>query len=243
MERRKLTIVIPAYNESKFIGRLLEKVLAVELSQFDLDKEVIVIDDRSTDCTADVVRAFENVVLHRHRRNTGKGGAVKTGVKHATGDYLIIQDADLEYDPNDYVQMIRALLTEECGAVYGSRYLKYPGRGKLINLFGGKHRGQSWRAYIGGQTLSFAGVVFTGRYLTDTVTALKLFRREVIEPLELQTNGFELDHEISAKILAQGCSIKEVPISYFPRSKGEGKKIGLRDWFVAIKTFYRYRNG
>lgn len=243
MERRKLTVIIPAYNESKFIGRLLEKVLEVDLSRFNLEKEVIVVDDRSTDGTADVVLGFESVKLHRHERNTGKGGAVRTGIGLATGDYLIIQDADLEYDPNDYVPMIAALLQEGCGAVYGSRYLKYSDRGKLINLLGGKHQGQTWRAYIGGQSLSFAGLVFTGHYLSDTVTALKLFRREVIEPLDLQTSGFELDHEISAKILARGCVIKEVPISYFPRSKGEGKKIGLRDWFKAIRTFCRYRRG
>lgn len=243
MEKRKLTVIIPAYNESKFIGRLLEKVLAVDISLFNLDKEVIVVDDCSTDGTADVVQGFRNVVLHQHESNTGKGGAVRTGVKLATGDFLIIQDADLEYDPNDYVQMIAALLKGDGGAVYGSRYLKHADRGKLINLLGGKHRGQSWLAYIGGQSLSFGGLIFTGHYLTDTVTALKLFRRDVIEPLDLQTNGFELDHEISAKILAKGCLIKEVSISYFPRSKGEGKKIGLRDWFVAIRTFYRYRNG
>lgn len=243
MKRRKLTVIVPAYNESKFIGRLLDKVLAVDLSPFHLDKEVIVIDDCSTDDTADIVSGFDNVVLNRHERNTGKGGAVRTGVMLATGDYLMIQDADLEYDPNDYLQMIEALVKEDGGAVYGSRYLKYSGRGKLVNLLGGKHRGQSWRAYIGGQSLSFAGLIFTGHYLTDTVTALKLFRREVIEPLVLETNGFELDHEISAKILARGCSIKEVPISYFPRNKSEGKKIGLRDWFVAIRTFYRFRRG
>ncbi|MGQ0542313.1 MAG: glycosyltransferase family 2 protein, partial [Blastocatellia bacterium] len=128
-------------------------------------------------------------------------------------------------------------------AVYGSRYYKYPDRSRLINLLTGKHKRQSWTAYLGGQSLSFAASVCTGHYLSDTVTALKLFRREVIKPLDLQSNGFELDHEISAKVLAQGGQIEEVPISYFPRSKSEGKKIGLKDWFKAIRTFYRYRKG
>jgi dolichol-phosphate mannosyltransferase len=112
-----------------------------------------------------------------------------------------------------------------------------------VNLLTGKHPNQSWPAYLGGQSLSFIALVCTGRYLTDTVTALKLFRREVIRPLRLCTTGFELDHEISSKVLAGGNRIVETPISYFPRSKEEGKKIGLKDWFRALKTFFRYRNG
>lgn len=243
MEKRKLSVIIPAYNEERFIGQLLEKVIAVDLTQFNLDKEVIVVDDCSKDRTTEIVGEFTNVQLRRHERNTGKGGGVKTGIAMATGDYLIIQDADLEYDPNDYVPMIEALLQNSDAAVYGSRYYKYPDRNILVNLLTGKHKRQSWTAYIGGQSLSFAARICTGHYLSDTVTALKLFRREVIKPLDLQSNGFELDHEISAKVLAQGGRIREVPISYFPRSKSEGKKIGLKDWFMAIRTFYRYRNG
>lgn len=243
MENKKLSVVIPAYNEERFIGRLLEKVLAVDLSRFGLNKEVIVVDDCSTDRTAEIVRGYPGVILMSQSRNMGKGAAVRAGIALATGDYLIIQDADLEYDPNDYLPMIEALLVDGVGAVYGSRYLKHPGRGRMINLLTGKHPNQSWLAYLGGQSLSFIAWICTGRYITDTVTALKLFRREVIKPLELRSNGFELDHEISSKILARGHRIREAPISYFPRSKAEGKKIGLRDWFTALKTFYRYRNG
>ncbi len=238
----KLSVIIPAYNEEQFIGALLEKVLAVDLSQFNLDKEIIVIDDCSKDRTAEIVQQFPDVKLISQRPNQGKGAAVRAGIAEATGDCLIIQDADLEYDPNDYVPMLQALF-DGAGAVYGSRYLKHPTRGKLVNLLTGKHDRQSWPAYLGGQSLSFASLLCTGNYLSDTVTALKLFRREIIKPLELRTSGFELDHEISAKVLAQGCQIKEVPIRYFPRSKEEGKKIGARDWFVALKTFYRFRNG
>lgn len=243
MSARKLSVIIPAYNEEMFIGRLLEKVLAVDLSRFNLGKEVIVVDDRSTDRTAEIAGRFPDVILRTHERNQGKGGAVRTGLALATGDYVIIQDADLEYDPNDYVPMLSALIENGTGAVYGSRYLKHPNGGFFINLLTGKHPKQSWPAYLGGQSLSFASLICTGRYLTDTVTALKLFKQEIIKPLELQTSGFELDHEISAKVLAQGCHIKEVPISYFPRSKEEGKKIGLKDWFIALKTFYRFRKG
>ena len=239
----KLSVIIPAYNEERFIGRLLEKVLAVDLTPFDLEKEVIVVNDHSRDRTAEIAGSYPGVILKTLPKNMGKGGAVQVGIALATGDYLIIQDADLEYDPNDYIPMIKALLNDGAGAVYGSRYLKHPNRGKIVNLLTGKHPNQSWPAYLGGQSLSFIALVCTGRYLTDTVTALKLFRREVIRPLQLCTTGFELDHEISSKVLAGGYRIVETPISYFPRSKEEGKKIGLKDWFRALKTFFRYRNG
>ncbi|HRJ90044.1 MAG TPA: glycosyltransferase family 2 protein [Pyrinomonadaceae bacterium] len=243
MELPKLSIIVPAYNEERFIRQLLEKVIAVDLSQFNLDKEVIVVDDCSKDGTGEIIGAFPGVRLIKHKRNTGKGGAVRTGINAATGLYLIIQDADLEYDPADYQKMVAALLRNQTAAVYGSRYYKYPGYSRIVNLLTGKHKSQSWLAYLGGQSLSFAACICTGHYLSDTVTALKLFRREVIVSLDLQSNGFELDHEITAKVFALGGQIEEIPISYFPRSKRDGKKIGLKDWFIAIKTFYRYRNG
>jgi hypothetical protein len=119
--------------------------------------------------------------------------------------------------------------------VYGSRYL-HPGS----SLLAPRHRGQSWGAYLGGRSLSLVQWWFTGQYLTDTVTALKLFRAPVIKGLELRTSGFELDHEITARILAGGCTIREVPIRYYPRSREEGKKIGARDWFVAVRTYARH---
>jgi glycosyltransferase involved in cell wall biosynthesis len=238
-----LSVIIPAYNEEHFIGRLLEKVRAVDLAQFCITKQIIVVNDHSTDRTAEIVSSFPDVLLHTLPRNSGKGAAVKAGIALATGDYLIIQDADLEYEPNDYVPMLTALLDEGVGAVYGSRYLKYPGRGKVINLLTGKNSSQSWLAYLGGQSLSFVALFYTGHYLTDTVTALKLFQRDVIKRLDLHASGFELDHEISSKVLAHGHTIIEVPIRYFPRSREEGKKIGLKDWLAAVRTFSRYRNG
>ena len=239
----RLSIVIPAYNEERFIGTLLEKILAVDLSRFGMDGEVIVIDDGSTDGTVSVVRGFDSVVLERLEKNSGKGAAVRRGIDRATGDYIVIQDADLEYDPEDYAQMLEAMLSSTAGAVYGSRYMKHPRRGKLVNLLTGKHRDQSWTAYVGGQSLSLVALLFTGRYISDTVTALKLFKRDVVSDLDLVTSGFELDHEITSKLLARGDTIIEVPISYSPRSKAEGKKIGLKDWFCAWGTFRRYRHG
>lgn len=232
---KRLSIVIPAYNEERFIGTLLERIRAVDLTPHGLEKEIIVIDDCSKDGTIDAVRRFPDVIVCRHDRNSGKGRAVRTGIERATGDYLMIQDADLEYEPQDYVPMVKALLSKEGDVVYGSRYTR--------GLVGSKHAEQSWPAYLGGRSLSVAALVCTGRYLTDTVTALKLFPRPLLNELDLQTTGFELDHEITSKVLARGCRIVEVPIQYFPRSREEGKKIGAKDWVRGLRTFWRYRRG
>ena len=232
---KRLSIVIPAYNEERFIGTLLERIRAVDLRPYGLEKEIIVVDDCSRDGTVEVVRQFSDIVLCRHERNGGKGRAVRTGIGRATGDYLMIQDADLEYDPQDYAAMVKALMSGRGDVVYGSRYTK--------GLFGSKYPQQSWPAYIGGRSLSLAALMSTGRYLTDTVTALKLFPRTLLNDLDLKTSGFELDHEITSKVLARGYRIVEVPIQYFPRSREEGKKIGTKDWIRGLRTFWRYRRG
>ena len=227
-----LSIVIPAYNEARFIGTLLEQIDAVDLTPLGVRKQLIVVDDHSSDDTSGVVRRFPHVDLHRLERNSGKGRAVRAGMARATGDLLIIQDADLEYDPRDYVPMVRALLDGRGDVVYGSRYMNR-----------GRHANQSLAAYLGGRSLSLAALACTGTYLTDTVTALKLFPRELLMSLTLTTSGFELDHEITAKVLAMGKRIVEVPVRYYPRSRAEGKKIGWRDWVTGVRTFYRFRNG
>lgn len=232
---KRLSIVIPAYNEERFIGTLLERIRAVDLTAHGLETEIIVVDDCSRDATSDIVRRFDGVVLFRHERNGGKGRAVRTGIERATGDYLMIQDADLEYEPQDYVPMVMALLSKRGDVVYGSRYTN--------GLFGSKYPQQSWAAYLGGRSLSLAALMSTGRYLTDTVTALKLFPRPLLNQLRLETSGFELDHEITSKVLARGLRIVEVPIHYFPRSREEGKKIGAKDWIRGLRTFWRYRRG
>ena len=227
-----LSIVIPAYNEERFIGTLLRQITAVDLAPLGIDKQIIVVDDCSTDRTAAIAASIPGVTLERLPVNAGKGKAVRTGIGLATGDYLIIQDADLEYDPRDYVPMLEALTAGRGDVVYGSRYM---GRGR--------HENQSLAAYLGGRSLSLAALVFTRQYLTDTVTALKLFHRAQIAAIVLETSGFELDHEITARMAARGARFVEVPIRYAPRSREEGKKIGMRDWFIAIRTFFRYRHG
>ena len=227
-----LSIVIPAYNEERFIGSLLERIRAVDLAPLGVQKEIIVVDDGSRDRTAGIVAQFAEVRLHRMTVNGGKGQAVRQGIRMATGEFLIIQDADLEYDPNDYLPMLRALADGAADVIYGSRYLSH-----------GRHRNQSLAAYVGGRSLSVAVWLATGRYLTDTVTAYKLFHRADLAAIDLETSGFELDHEITARMLARGKRIAEVPIRYLPRSREEGKKIGARDWFVALRTLWRYRRG
>ena len=229
---KSLSIVIPAYNEERFIGTLLGQIRAVDLGPLGVSKQVIVVDDHSSDRTPEIVRGFAEVVFERLPRNGGKGQAVRAGMALATGDYLIIQDADLEYDPQDYQPMMQALLDGRGDVVYGSRYLD-----------GGRHPRQSLAAYLGGRSLSLVGYLSTGTWLTDTVTALKLFPRELIPSLHLETSGFELDHEITAKVLARGLRIVEVPVSYHPRTREEGKKIGMRDWFIGARTFWKYRKG
>ncbi len=227
-----LSIVIPAYNEERFIGTLLEQIRAVDLAQFDIDKQIIVVDDCSKDRTAQIAATVPGVTLKRMPVNGGKGKAVRAGIATATGEYLIIQDADLEYDPNDYIPMLRVLLSGTADVVYGSRYL---GRGR--------HSNQSLAAYLGGRSLSVIAWLFTRRRLTDTVTALKLFHRKQLAAIDLETSGFELDHEITAKMAQRGARFMEVPIRYMPRSREEGKKIGPKDWFIAVRTFMRYGKG
>ena len=229
---KTLSVVIPAYNEERFIGTLLERIKAVDLGPLGVTTELVVVDDCSKDRTAAIVEGLADVRLIRMPKNGGKGRAVRAGIAAATGELLIIQDADLEYDPQDYVPMVRALLDRRGDIIYGSRYL---GRGR--------HANQSLGAYLGGRSLSVVAWLFTGQFLTDTVTAFKLFRREELAALPLETSGFELDHEITARMIARGKTIAEVPIRYYPRSRQEGKKIGPRDWFIGARTFWRYRRG
>jgi len=227
-----LSIVIPAYNEERFIGTLLERVKAIDLSSLGIEAQIIVIDDASIDNTAEIARRTPDVTLIRLARHRGKGMAVRAGIAAATGEYLIIQDADLEYCPGDYLLMLQPLLSGQADIVYGSRYLK-----------GRRYPKQSLAAYVGGRSLSLVALAFSGRHLTDPATALKLFHRPQIAALDLETTGFEIDHEITARLAHLGARFVEVPIRYSPRTRREGKKIGVRDWFLAIATFARYRNG
>jgi dolichol-phosphate mannosyltransferase len=227
-----LSIVIPARNEARYIGVLLARIRHVDLAVLGVAKEVIVVDDASEDETAEVAGSVADVRLVRLPRHGGKGAAVRAGMAIASGDYLIVQDADLEYDPRDYVPMLRALEADGECAVYGSRYLTE-----------GRRPRQSWLAYVGGRSLSLLVSALTGARLSDTSTALKLFRRRFVVSLGLTSTGFEIDQELTVKALARGCRIVEVPVSYAPRTRAEGKKIRPRDWVAGAAAVIRHRSG
>ena len=227
-----LSIVIPAYNEERWIGTLLERVLAVDVSRLVLRREIIVVDDCSTDRTAAIADAMPGVRVERLASHRGKGFAVRAGLRAASGDYILIQDADLAYDPRDHVAMLEAAAAHPGAAVYGSRYLRH-----------GRRPGQYLAAYLGGRSLSLLAAWCTGTRLTDTATALKLVPRPLLASLPLTASGFELDQEITIKLLARGVPIVEVPVAYTPRRRAEGKKIAVGDWLAGAVTLLRFRKG
>ncbi len=234
---RKLSIVIPAYNEGAFIGKLLDQVLAVPTESLGFEKEVIVVDDGSRDNTAQAARAFPDVRVLTQVPNQGKGRAVRRGILESTGDCILIQDADLEYDPQDYLALLRGLAQGD--VVYGSRVLGQ--KRKRTGLLAGKHPGQGLGPWVAGIGLTLWTAAIYGRWITDTLTAYKLYPADVVKKMELRTSGFETDHEITAKLIRQGLRIVEVPIEYYPRSRDEGKKIKATDGLIALWTLLRFR--
>lgn len=234
-----LSIVIPAYNEEAFIAKLLEKVLAVPVEKLGFTKEVIVVNDGSKDRTEEEARKFPVRVLTQVP-NQGKGKAVQRGIREATGDYILIQDADLEYDPDDYIDLLHAL-QKGADSVYGSRTLGNWSRQKGFPLFPGRHENQRFGPWLAGVLLTFWTLMLYGRWITDTLTAYKLYPAKVVQQMPIRTSGFETDHEITAKLVRRGQRIAEVPIRYYPRSIEEGKKIKPIDGLIAVWTLLKYR--
>jgi glycosyltransferase involved in cell wall biosynthesis len=222
----KLSVVVPVYNERDTIEKVYERIKAV-----DLDKEILLIDDCSTDGTREIVRglADDQTKVFFHEKNMGKGAALRTGFSNATGDILVIQDADMEYDPAEYRKLIRPILEGKADVVYGSRFA------------GGEyHRVLFFWHMAGNKFLTLLSNMFTNLNLTDMETGYKVFSRDVFKKIRIEENRFGFEPEITAKIARMGARIYEVGISYAGRSYEEGKKIGWKDGLSAIRCIVKY---
>jgi len=225
-----LSIIMPVYNEKNTIEKAIKEVKRVKL--FSMKKQIIIIDDCSTDGTRDILRKIKkrdkSIIVVFKEKNQGKGSAVREGIKYATGDFIIIQDADLEYTPEDYSIMLMPVLKGYADVVYGSRFL-------------GPHRSFLFWNYIANKFLNFFTNFIYNTTLTDMETCFKLFKSEIIKNIKLRSNGFEIEPEITSKVIKKNVRIYEVPIQYFGRGYEEGKKIKAIDGIKAFWTLLWYR--
>ncbi len=224
---RKLSVIVPVFNERNTVAEVVRRMRAVELP---VEREIIVVDDGSDDGTQSVLSQLgdSTVRVVLHPQNRGKGAAIRTGLASVTGDLVIIQDADLEYDPEDWPQLLRPMLRGKAQVVYGSR-------------FTGERRNMLFLHWLGNRFLSLVTNVLYNTTLSDMETGYKLFDRRVLTGIELRANRFDFEPEITAKVLRRGIRIYEVPISYAGREPSEGKKITWRDGFSALWTLVKYR--
>jgi glycosyltransferase involved in cell wall biosynthesis len=225
----KLSIIVPVYNERSTVAELLRRALSVEI-----DKEIIVVDDGSTDGTREFLHGYnhESVTVVMHPENLGKGAAVRTGLERAGGEYVVVQDADLEYDPSQMPRLVEPLERGECDAVYGNRFPwleKHDLRGVHILTF------------MANQLLSWLVTILFVQRIHDVETCHKVMKTDTAQSLGLRSSGFDIEPEITAKLLKRGYRIKEVPIAYSYRRYSEGKKITWRDGIVAFLTAIKYR--
>lgn len=222
----KLSVIMPVYNEKNTIKEIIKKVEAI-----NLPKEIIIIDDYSHDGTREIIQDEinqKNVIKIFHSENKGKGSCIRTGLEKASGDIIIIQDGDLEYDPEDYYKLVKPIMEGKADVVYGSRVL-------------GKNKFSYLRYGLGGKFLSFLTNVLYGSNITDESTCYKVFKTDLIKSLNLKCKKFEFCPEVTARVLKKGYKILELPISYYPRKIEEGKKINWKDGLIAIWTLIKYR--
>ncbi|MDQ3068489.1 MAG: glycosyltransferase family 2 protein [Acidobacteriota bacterium] len=226
-----LSVIMPAYNEAGTIREIIDRVRAVDLAPHTL--ELVIVEDGSKDGTRDILREYEQtpgVQVFYQPQNGGKGAAVARGIREAQGDVIVIQDADLEYDPNDFRQLIAPIAKDEADVVYGSRFMRRDGgRGAL----------RRWH-WFGNAVLTSFSNAFTGLGLTDMETCYKMFRRDVAKRLDLQSRDFAMEPEITCKVARMKVRLREMPIGYQGRTYGEGKKIGMKDAFKAISATLKY---
>ena len=224
----KISVIIPVYNEKSTISEIISRVRAV-----DLEKEIIVVDDGSTDGTSqqltEIGSQFEDLKILSHQKNSGKGSALRTGFAEASGEIFIVQDADLEYDPRDYEALLVPILDGRADVVYGSRFL------------GGPHRVLFFWHYVGNKFLTILSDAFSNLNITDMETCYKVFKKEVLGDIKLKSNRFGFEPEFTMKIAKKGFRVYEVPISYSGRTYEEGKKIGWRDGLVAMFAIVWFR--
>jgi glycosyltransferase involved in cell wall biosynthesis len=229
----KISILIPCYNEVNTIKEIIKKVnYNLQLYGFN-DYEILVVDDYSNDGTSEILKQIsleKNIKIFSHSQNLGKGAAVHTGIENTTGDILIIQDADLEYDPSDYDKLLRPFFEADADIVYGSRFI---GGGKYVRIHFFWH-------YLANKIITFVCNMFTNLNLTDVETGYKVFKTSCLKNVKLKEKSFSFEPEITIKLAKKKFKFFEVPISYNGRSYNEGKKIGLKDAFIAFKAIFIY---
>lgn len=222
----KISIIIPVYNEKDTFINIIEKV---ESTDFNMEKEIIIVDDCSNDGTKDLYNNIKHKIIY-HDKNMGKGAALRTGIKAVTGDIIIIQDADLEYNPNDYIPLVNVIKDGQADVVYGSRFLNNKNNKNFLLL-----------SFLANKTLTFITKILYGNNITDMETCYKAFRSDIIKNINIESDRFDFEPEITAKIFKKGVKFKELPISYNARTVDEGKKINWHDGLQAIFTLIKYK--
>ena len=218
----KISVIIPIYNEAATCIELINRVQAVSL-----EKEIIIVDDGSSDGTAELLSNIEGITLLTHSINQGKGAAVQTAIEHISGDLVILQDSDLEYDPDDYQKLIKPITAGETDVVFGSRWL---------------NNANKWSFhYFGNKLITLFSNIVNQRWINDMASCYKVIPVDIFRDLHLRSQGFGLEAEITAKMFRKGYSIKEIPISYSRRTSAEGKKLRLKDGLVSARACLRYR--